>query len=726
MLLDPAESVVEEAEGVEIGLQNLTKGNTPFAAHHRANSFPKVNWHVIQVALIVVGVTVCAVVSRVAVAEQMPWLNDEILFVNWLGYWFSQHALEYIFQWQHHVYPPMSPVFANPPLFPLLVGVALNLANPLGLDPLFASRLVSVVAGLLTCAVVTWTGYRVGGAREAVLTGGLLAVLPVAVVASATAYVEGLLALEVAGLLALLVEYRANPRRRVVVAAAVVSGFGILTKLTFLPFIAGTVLAVAIFSRQKNRRVLNLGLYLIVAFLVPVVAWSGARDPHHIAGVIEYVTKLRPNDGLTQTFPPWQRLAYFPIQAIGTLPDVVPAIATIGLLVAAWRRRPVDTWLAIVAGFAVLYLMFLFVAVGPSTRHNIAALEPLVAVGAGRTGRLLLDLIPGSIARALAMTVILGASSLPVLSLPPSEYNGFSNQLVGGPAGSLRYYLSGDGEGMDRVADWINDNTPPGTIIASVAQNYNLQNYLAGGRRMVAGFNYDPVEAAGARGASFVVLYASQIESGQETTLARSARLLKPREVIRVAGAPDIFIYDLSAVPRSRAPVRLTWSSYHRSPNGEVIRVTSRSSNDVEFRFQFVGPDLHWAGLLSNPFSVSGADRVALHLNVQSTSDSRLVYIDLLPIDLKPGEPYRRYVLPLAPVLMQGPQGPLDLEIPLEMFKWVGPSGKTVPAPAVGMNRAVQLRIGVDSHGTAEGRVEASRIAIVTLSHAVAPEAPPQ
>lgn len=679
-------------------------------------------WRGLGLALAIVGITVAAALPRWLVAVQMAWLNDEVLFVDWLGTWFSQNGLAYIFQWQHTFYPPMSPVFANPPLFPLLVGGALDLAVTFHVATLLAARLISLVAGVLACGLVTWTGYRLGGIRSGILAGGLLAVLPVAVVASATAYVEGLLALEVAALLALLVEYRIAPRRGLVIAAAIVSGFGILTKLTFLPLVLGAVVVVALSGRGRKRCFANSALYLVLTVLVPVVCWSGARDPHHIAAVVDYVVSLRPNDGLTQTFPLAKRLVYYPILVVGTLPDILPGIAGLGLILAVWRlirRRSIDAGLAVVGGLGLLYLGFITLAIGPSSRHQIAALEPLLAVGSARLVVLLLDLLPLDAARTLVALAILAGSAFPVLRIPAGELNAFSNDLVGGPWGSLDYYLSGDGEGIDQVGAWLNANTPPGSLVASVAQNYNLQKYLVGGRRVVPVFNNEPMEAAGARGASIVVLYTSQVWSGNETAVAASARAMAPRAVIDVAGAPDFLIYDLASAPRSRVALALTWTTFQHSPTGEVIRFQPGAEGDSVLQYEYLGPGLHWAGLLSSPFSLQGVDRIALHLDVQTSSDSRLIDLDLLPTDAKPGDPYRRYQLPLAPSLMQGPQVPLDLEIPLTMFRWVDPTGAPVAAPNDPGDRPYQLRVVGDAHGPASGRVEVGRVTAVTLTRTV-------
>lgn len=213
-----------------------------------------------------------------------------------------------------------------------------------------------------------------------------------------------------------------------------------------------------------------------------------------------------------------------------------------------------------------------------------------------------------------------------------------------------------------------------------------------------------------------VVAYASQIWSGNETTFAASARPWVPRATLASAGAPYIFIYDLSAEPRTRIPLTTSWTTFQRSPSQEIVRVTS-APDDVAFQFQFVGAGLHWAGLLSDPFSLTGVDRLAMHLDVRTNSDSKLVYIDLLPTDAKPGDPYLRYILPLAPVLMEGPQGPLNLEIPLATFHWVDSSGKAVPVPAAGVSGSFHARIVVDSHADATGRVEISHLGLVTLTN---------
>lgn len=431
-----------------------------------------------RLALVLICVT--GFFLRLQVATHTSWLYDEIVYVQWLGAWFAAHGLAYVFQLWHTNYPPSSPYFANPPLPMLLYGIAIDVFTPLHITPLLAARLVNVAFGTgLIVLIYRFAGLWLGTPGR-LAAAFFAATSPVLVALGGSSYQETIAAFF--GMLALyLAVQRAGaltPAR--LTAVALVAALAMLCKLTNLyVFFALAAGAIVLAVRGKVKPLYALVLpFAIVA--ICAILWAGARDPHHIAGVINYVTAARPADHLGPEYPRSEKLVYYVLMAFGTMPAAVAVflIAAIAALVAQAvhlrRWTPAAVWIATTI-FVLCTLPYL---VAMSTRHEIALPVCGLAIVAGFcTEYFWRRLSEGTKALGVAA---LAVAALSVFAVPPGLLNAFNNALAGRVQAD-RYYSSGDGAGLDLVAAWVNANTPHDAVVASTT-SYALGQYLKDGR----------------------------------------------------------------------------------------------------------------------------------------------------------------------------------------------------------------------------------------------------
>lgn len=492
-----------------------------------------------RIALVII--CVAGFFLRLQVATHTSWLYDEIVYVQWLGQWFAAHAFAYVFQLWHTTYPPQSPYFANPPLPMLLYGLAIDLFGPLHVAPLLAARLVNVAFGTGLIVLV----YRFAGlwlsAPGRLIAAFFAATSPVLVALGGSAYQETIAAFF--GLLALYMLIKRADALTIkrLGAVALVTAVAMLCKLTNLyVFFAVTLAAFGLAMRGRLKPLYALALPFAIAVIVAVL-WAGARDPHHIAGVIQYVTAARPADHLGPEYPRGEKPVYYMLMAFGTMPSFAALFlaAAILLLAAsalhARRWTPGTVWIAATA-FVLCTLPYL---VAMSTRHEIAlpvcALAIVAGFGADAMWKHLRD---GSRAVLSAALVVSTAS---VFAVPPGLLNAFNNALVG-RVNADRLYSSGDGAGLDLVADWVNAHTPPDSVVASTT-SYALGQYLRDGRSVKAIFTIS--QTGDVDGSSVLVIPHPYLASAH-TPLQDTARAYRLIAQIPSNADPLYAIYDSS------------------------------------------------------------------------------------------------------------------------------------------------------------------------------------
>ena len=140
---------------------------------------------------LLIAITLVGLILRIIALRKTSWLYDEIVYVNWLADWFSRHGVQYVFQWQHTLFPPRSPFFADPPLVPLLYGAAISALSSFKLPDLTVARSVSAALGTATIPLSYAVARNWFGRSASLMSSFYIATSPTLVVLSGTAYLDG-------------------------------------------------------------------------------------------------------------------------------------------------------------------------------------------------------------------------------------------------------------------------------------------------------------------------------------------------------------------------------------------------------------------------------------------------------------------------------------------------------------------------------------------------------
>lgn len=618
-----------------------------------------------------IAICVTGFFLRLQVATHMSWLYDEIVYVKWLGEWFSANAFSYVFQLWHTTYPPSSPYFANPPLPMLFYGMAIDLGRPFHMDPLLAARLVNVCFGTALIALVYRFASLWLAAPGRLMAAFFCATSPVLVALGGSSYQETVAAFF--GLLALyLIVSRSDALTLVRLGViCLVTALAMLCKLTNLYVFFG-VTALAIIAAARGR--LRMAYAAAVPFAVVAIAailWAGARDPHHIAGVIHYVTAARPADHLGPEYPRGEKPLYYALMIFGTMPSAMAAFLIVGLaflIATALKQRrwtPAAIWIASTA-VVVCTLPYL---VAMSTRHEIALPLCAVAILTGFSADALWRRMQDG-GRALGLAT-LAVASASVFAMPPGLINTFNNALVG-RLDADRLYSSGDGAGLDLVAAWVNANTQRNAVISSTA-SYALAEYLRDGRTVRAIFtNSRPAEIDGT---ACLVIPHPYLASAH-TELQDTARAYRLVAQIPSSAYPLYSIYSTGVAIGDVLPITAAFTAQF------VDATPSQTSHPLAYRGTIDSNG--YAAFVSGAEPLRGdALQIRLHRNA-----GELVYVDLMNYT---GSEWLRSVIPT--------NGPLDGTFVIRYRDMTAP-GTTAPAFFQRLHGApVRLRIAIDAQG---------------------------
>lgn len=262
-----------------------------------------------------------------------------------------------------------------PPFFPLV----LSALGWLGLDLLFVAHWLNMLLFADLIGMVGFTTFGLTGSRRWGAAAALLVLLsPVLIPVYSWAMAEPLaIGLGFCGLLLVLGYLERGGNKRMLVAAALVGGLGVLTRYANAAFLATGGLALLLFSSQGFRkRMLDLLLYGVVG-AAPVISWV-VYDFSHTAtvasrslesGVTARLAALIP--ALGEVFLFW----FIPDSWIDRLPAptkpaalllVLVALGMWTILVTRKRPMPVDREVSSerLRRFIVLLALFIVVYLG--------------------------------------------------------------------------------------------------------------------------------------------------------------------------------------------------------------------------------------------------------------------------------------------------------------------------------------------------------------------------
>ena len=496
--------------------------------------------------LVAIAIFIIALVLRVVAALKIAWRPDEIVYVDWIGDWFSKNFWQYFFQLKHNFYPPESNIFGNPPFSMWVLSFGVWLANKFGFSVLLGARLINIIIGSISVLLLFNLAKRWFNLRVAILSSLILALLPLVIVNNATAYLETVVVLLIINSLEYTFRYLDNYRRTDLFIIGAILGLSILTKFVVLPIIIGIILVIFIFSSKKKILIKDFIIFLIIIIATPVILWAGFRDIEHIKGLYYiYSQKLYSPYPVSYPLPIFR---YYYLMLIGILPPLILLgivaegyIVIRNLLVKKFQKYKKEI---IILGLTILYLAYNSVFAGYGAGHQLLPLIPFICLLAGLGLEAILNLRDSLIFKTAIWIIILIILVLPLTSQKPKFWGLYTSSFIGGSNRAFELYSTGiGGEGIDDVARYITENITKDSRIAVVGYDWIIKKYFQD-YSTCSLFLDEGIEAAMSRGADYVLIPRPFLE-GNQTKLIYEFSKIAPDYIFREKDTELYYLYKI-------------------------------------------------------------------------------------------------------------------------------------------------------------------------------------
>ena len=363
---------------------------------------------------------------------------------------------------------------------------------------LVTALLVTLLAGL------TW---RLFGPLAGALAGLLLALEPFTLAISQLVHMDAILSgCMVASVMMALIRWTRGGNRLWLVGSGVLGGLAILSKVPavyLLPCVPGLGLLLslpALVGRPSNRRalcgrlVLDALLWLAVVAATFVAAWPAiwVLGPAEVIGrVLDFTRETGGQPHEQGTFFWGQQTADpGPLFYLVALAYRLAPLTVLGLVLLAltWRRlvpsrRPAAlALLAYLLGFLLMmtlgakkldrYILPMVPALGVLAALGLAGAygwlrDQMTAVAARGDGAAASPPVPQTPWRATAAALVVVLAAWPAAATYP-YFLSYYNPLLGGGPAAQRTVMVGNGEGLDQVAAWLNQqpNAPDQWVVS--------------------------------------------------------------------------------------------------------------------------------------------------------------------------------------------------------------------------------------------------------------------
>ena len=504
--------------------------------------------------LIGVLIFIVALGLRIIAALKIPWRPDEIVYVDWIGSWFAKYFWQYLFQFKHHLYPPASPVFGNPPLAMWFLSSGVWLAMKFHFSVLIGARLINCFIGSLSALLLFRLGKKWFNLRTGILAGLAFALLPLAITNNATAYLETPLVLLVIIQIELIFIFLKTKKTKYLYFLGIILGLSLLVKLTVFILVISFVILIPIvlFKNRKLKKFwLSYLVFILIILATPLILWSGFRDIEHFKNMyLLYTSKTYSSFILNYSFP---ILRYYYLMLIGVLAPVL----VIGLLVKIITffrdliRKGLEKnqQLFFVVIPLLIYLAYNGIATRYGASHQLLPIIPLVILSAALGLGQIIEYFPNRLIKKIIIVGMVICLVLPLTAFKPAFWGLYSSILVGGTNNAFKLYPVGtESETVPLIADYLNRNSDKDSRTAIMAYDWTLKKYLQSQRSVTSLFITEGKIAGLSRAADFIVLPRIFSEGNIGLT---AQELLKdePVEIIRVKGIELARIYRADYSP---------------------------------------------------------------------------------------------------------------------------------------------------------------------------------
>lgn len=501
-----------------------------------------------RIWLIAIFIFVLAFGLRLIAALKIAWRPDEIVYVDWIGTWFAKYFWQYLFQFKHHLYPPASPIFGNPPLAMWFLSFGVWLALKFHFSVLIGARLINVLIGSLSALLLFNLGKKWFNLRTGILAGLAFALLPLAITNNATAYLETPLVLLVIIQIELIFNYLKLKKTKYLYLLGIVLGLSLLVKLTVFILVISFIILIPIVL-FKNHEIKNFWFsflaFLLIIIATPLILWSGFRDIDHLKNMyMLYTSKTYSPFILNYSFPIFR---YYYLIIIGVLAPVL----VIGLLlkiITFFRdliRKGLEKnqKLFLVVIPLLIYLAYNGIATRYGASHQLLPIIPLVLLMAALGLDQIIEYFPDRFLKRIITIGIVICLVLPLTAFKPAFWGLYASILVGGTNTAFKLYPIGtEGEVVPLISQYLNDQSNQNSRTAIMAYDWTLKKYLNNNRSATSLFLTEGKIAGLSRAADYLVLPRIYSEGNIGLT-AQELLKDKPAEIIRVKGIELARIY---------------------------------------------------------------------------------------------------------------------------------------------------------------------------------------
>lgn len=314
---------------------------------------------------------------------------DEVVLVDWMASWFRIYWYDYLTQLHNTIYPPGSPIMANPPLLPMVSGIIARLLGISDTDQLYTSRVLSLLLGV-ACTMSVARMQRRFGSTAVMIAFVTTWLAPPLVVASSTALLEIGVAAAVM-VAALRIEGPLDSRSGILLG--IVFGIGLLCKLSFLPFLLAGLTVVATRAWIASKSLITTATTLLIicmsTLLTVLSLWPSVRSMSDAITIFHWLTNER------QSFPTIAHGLFLHERIIQNIAIILSGITISTFLiliyicavaVRTFSRQVFSSFFNYCASFsseaylligAILFIIFVSFFVSNPSRHQLVPLFPV-------------------------------------------------------------------------------------------------------------------------------------------------------------------------------------------------------------------------------------------------------------------------------------------------------------------------------------------------------------
>jgi len=497
------------------------------------------------------------------------WLPDEVYHIRFINEWFLKNFNSYFFQLKHENYPPMSPVFGNPPFAMAMMTLGMYVGDLFNIAHIYSARFVNFISGLLSFWLLYLISKKIyrGGAKYYSLI--LYISLPLMIVLNTTAYLDSILILLTLAYFYFSILFLEAKDKKFFILSAIFAGLAFITKYQFAMIFFPSLIFFFIKIKEKKIILNNWDyiFYFLYIYLTGAILWAGIRDLNHVINIFSSLSGFAfgPVSESMGLFSDYTEITggilkdplYYLYMFLGK--STIPLLLGLLLLIIGvifFSRKYADK--------EELFFSFLFLTISliplivfglikgvPNSVHRIGMIFPFVILLSGYGYELISRPMKNRVKYAgiisIVIFVLLLLGNIIVLSdISPKYYNHYTNNINKIFNKDYKLYINGDGEGMKEAAEWFDTiNSNPTINLGIVRLRYVFKEYTNNTNLfdfpMTEGLDY-----ALSKDLNYIVMHKSYTTGGLKPVFLNDKEHFKLVHIIKTDKGEDlVYIYKV-------------------------------------------------------------------------------------------------------------------------------------------------------------------------------------